>query len=164
MTKAEVADVIGILKARYPRATWGPDDRLTVEAWHMSLGDVALEPVLTALRKHFQESVYAPDPVDIRGWILADAGIAPDPADAWAIAQGAIRSYYPGFNKTIDIPDAVRNAINAIGGMHTLKMSETPSEDRDAFLRAYATHRKRALSEFGLGLPALGESERPALS
>ncbi len=158
-----MADLIGILKARYPRATWGPDDRLTVEAWHMSLGDVALEAVLGALRRHFQESVYAPDPVDIRGWIVSDAGIAPDPADAWSIAQGAISAYYPGFNTKIEIPDAVRNAINAIGGMHTLKMSENPGEDRDAFLRAYATHRKRALSVAGLGMDAIDAPTPPAL-
>jgi hypothetical protein len=163
MTKAEVARVIGVIRARYPRSEWGPNEELTVEAWHMSLGDLPLEPVLAALKGHFLESQFAPDPVDIRGKVAAASGVAPEPAEAWRIAQGAIASYYPGHNNTIDIPDVVRQALKAIGGIHNLKMSEDPSGDRDAFMRAYATYRKQTLSEPALFLDALDAPDPLAL-
>lgn len=155
MTRADVAKLIGIIKARYPRAEWGPDDALTVEAWHMSLGDLPLEPVTTALRSLFEQSPFPPDPVDVRSWLLAKSGVAPDPADAWQTARAAIAAYYPGHPFRFEMPETVRQAINAIGGLHTLKMSETPAADREAFLRAYATYRKRAMADVGLGFAAV---------
>jgi hypothetical protein len=157
VNKSETARVIGIIRARYPRSEWGPNEELTVEAWHMSLGDLPLEPVVAALKAMFLESQFAPDPVDIRGRVASEAGVAPEPAEAWRIAQGAIATYYPGHKNAIDIPDVVRQALNAIGGIHNLKMSDDPSGDRDAFLKAYATYRKRALSDTGGFLEALGE-------
>lgn len=164
MNRAEVAKVIGVIRARYPRAEWGPDDKLTVEVWHMSLGDLPPDPVLAALRALFEESPFAPDPSEIRARILADSGQVPDPADAWAIARRAIAAYYPGHPFRFTMPEAVRQAINAIGGLHTLKLSEQPGADREAFLRAYATYRKRAMASVGLGLDALPAPEPRALA
>lgn len=156
MTKSDIAEIIGIIQARYPNAPWGPEPRLTVEAWYMSLGDLSLEPVKQALAAMFNESRFAPDPSEIRAWILDDAGLAPDPGDAWRIAQGAISSYYPGHdNSRIEMPEPVRLAVKAIGGLHNLKLSDAPEKDREAFMRVYATYRKRAMSEVGLGLPML---------
>ena len=163
MTKADVATMIGIIKARYPRATWGPDDALTVEAWHLSLGDLPVGPVQQAIRAHFEHSEFAPDPAEIRRWLIAESGIAPEPADAWRLVCAARKGYYPGLPYTGPVlPDAVSAALKSIGGLHAISTSDTPTEDRDAFLRAYATYRKRALETPGLGLEALPNPERTA--
>lgn len=158
MNRSEIATAIGIVKARYPRSTWGPDDVLTVEAWHMSLGDLPADAVKRALAALFHESEFAPDPVDVRRWLLADTGLAPEPGDAWRMVQRAIRAYYPGQGCDVALPEPVKRAVQASGGLHTLKQSDEPSRDRDAFLRAYAAYRKRALAVVGLGLPAIAET------
>lgn len=163
MTKAEVATLIGIIKARYPRAQWGPDDALTVEAWHMSLGDLPLEPVLGALRALFTRSPFPPDPADVRSWLAADSGLAPEPDEAWAIARRAMRDYYPGVRAAGPMPAAVRRAVEAVGGVRALCLSETPGKDREAFVRAYTIERKRALETAMLDDPALGEPGSRAL-
>lgn len=155
MNHSEVAKVIGILRARYPRAEWGPNDELTVEAWHMSLGDLPLEPVLGALRAMFNESPFAPDPSEIRAHILAEAGVVPEPGEAWRHALAGISAYYPGQSSGFVWIPAVKHAVNQIGGVHMLKMSEDPERDRDAFMRVYAVERKRALAQPGLGVFAL---------
>ena len=164
MTKADVAKIIGIIQARYPRAQWSSDPELVVEAWHMSLGDLEREDVSAALRHLFTQSPWPPDPVDVRSWILAESGLAPEAGEAWRIARGAIAAYYPGHTFTYEMPDVVRQTLKAIGGIHNLKMSERPEEDRKAFMSAYPIYRKRLMSETGLGsVTALDEGRPEAL-
>lgn len=87
MTKAEVAQLIGILKARFPRAEWGPDDALTVEAWHITLDDVPMKPHMeVALRSWFDEQKWAPDASELRVLAIDLGGPTP--------AQIALAEYY----------------------------------------------------------------------
>lgn len=164
MKKSETAKLIGIIKARYPRANWGANDELTVEAWHMSLGDLEQQSVVEALRHLFTQSPFPPDPVDVRSWIMAESGMAPEASEAWRIAQTAIAIYYPGHEFNYEMPEVVRQTLKDIGGVHNLKMSENSQRDREAFMRAYPVHRKRALSEPGLGGAwAIGEGRTEEL-
>jgi hypothetical protein len=150
---SDVANVVAAIQVRYPDSRWAPDDEMVVKVWHMSIGDLPFAVVMRTLQSMFHDSRFAPDPSEIRARILEDSGLAPEPGDAWKLARAAISQYYPGFdNSGITMPEPVRQAVKAIGGLHALKMSEEPERDREAFLRVYGTYRKRAMSTVGLGL------------
>jgi hypothetical protein len=153
-----VARLLLVVTARYPTSKIvQQDEALTVKAWHMTLADVPYEAAERALAQWFKSEKWAPDPSELRSVVAGEILGLPEVEEAWGIARGAISAYYPGFNVKLDMPDPVRQAINSIGGLHALKMSERPDKDRDAFMRAYAIERKRAVEMAVLDRPAIDE-------
>lgn len=158
MTLTETAELIAMLKTRYPRSTWAADAVLEVKMWHMSIGDIPLEHVLTVLPNLLQTSEFPPDPSVIRSVVFAASGVGPEPEVAWGHVQECLRH-------TIEyaaLPAPIKTAIKDIGGMHNLRNSERPQFDRKAFIDAYAVRRNEAITSpdfsamIGAGFVALG--------
>ena len=113
MTKAEVAQLIGILKARYPRAEWGPDDALTVEAWHLTLDDVPMKPHMElALRAWFDEQKWAPDASELRVLALDLGGPTPTQI-AWAEDERARTAHWTAVRALTHLSDQERRQRHA---------------------------------------------------
>lgn len=162
MNETDVAELIALVKLRYPHAKLGqesaePEKALAgmVRVWHMALSDVPRDAAERALERWFKTEKWAPDPSEIRTAAAGELMALPEVEEAWAIAQGAIATYYPGHRNRCAMPNVVRQAVNAIGGLHNLKMSEEPRKDRDAFFRVYPIYRKRALESTVLDAPAI---------
>ena len=65
--------------------------------------------------------------------------------DAWTMVQLRIKATYPGHTAPEwDAPFPVRQATQAMGGVHVLRMSENPMADRAHFIKLYSEYRKRA--------------------
>lgn len=155
MNAQDVGIVLGLIAARYPNAKLGQDEDMTIQAWTMTLADVPIEGAKEALARWFKTQRWAPDPSELRSAVAATILDLPDVEEAWGIACGARAAYYPGFPNTIDMPEPVRLAVNAIGGLHALKQSTEPHKDREAFAKAYAVYRRRALEDTVIDAPAL---------
>lgn len=160
MNAQEVGIVLGLIAARYPNAKLGQDEDMTIQAWAMTLSDVPLEGAKTALANWFKTQKWAPDPSELRSAVASSLLGLPDVEEAWGMVCAARSTYYPGFATKIDLPGPVRQAIEAIGGLHALKHSTTPTADREAFAKAYATYRRRALEDTVIDAPSLPEGQR----
>lgn len=146
MTEQETARLLLVIAARYPTSkAVHEDESLRVKAWHMTLADVAYADAERALVQWFKTERWAPDPSELRNRVATDVLDLPEIDDAWARVKTAIAIYYPGFGNSYQLPEPVRRAVNAIGGIHMLKMSENSGKDREAFARAYAVERKREI-------------------
>jgi hypothetical protein len=165
MTGDEVSRLLAVIRARYPTSTlWDQDAALTVQAWHRTLADCPYAETQTALDAWMRVEKWAPDPAELRDAVATRVLDLPDADDAWDLARGAIASYYPGFaNDHIAIPDAVRNALRSIGGIHNLWMSDDRQADREAFLRAYGIERRRIVATALLDRPAMAAAPFVAL-
>lgn len=164
MTEQEVARLLLVIAARYPSSKLlGQEEALTARAWHMTLADVPYAEAERALADWFKTEKWAPDPSELRSAVAARLLDLPTPEEAWALARGVIAAYYPGIPSRVEVAPAIRRAINAIGGVHNLKLSETPSKDRDAFIRAYTIERKREMEQAILDAPAIAEPRLKAI-
>jgi hypothetical protein len=136
---------------------WDQPAELTLQAWHRTLADCPYAETQAALDEWMRVEKWAPDPSELRDMVATRVLGLPDAEEAWRIAQVAIDVYYPGFtNDHTHLPDAVRNAVRAIGGIHNLKMSEDRQADREAFMRVYKIERRRIVSMTVLNRPELG--------
>lgn len=147
MTSDEVARLLAVIRARYPTSkVWEQDGAMTLQAWHRTLADCPYQETQLALDEWMRVEKWAPDPAELRDAVAKRVLDLPDGTEAWRMVQSAIAAYYPGFdNSGIVLPAAVRKAVNAIGGLHGLKLSEHREHDRDAFVAAYATERRRVV-------------------
>jgi hypothetical protein len=67
MTLQEVTKLLTVIAARYPTdKRFKQDDKLTVQAWHMTLDDMPYPAVERAMVDHFKSSQWAPDPKEVR--------------------------------------------------------------------------------------------------
>lgn len=171
MTEQQTAQLIALVKLRYPSAKLGqesadPQKAIAgmVRVWHMTLGDVPYEAAERALQQWFKVQKWAPDPSELRAAVAGELLGLPEVEEAWREARLAMRSYYPGQPFTAQVTPAVKRAIDAIGGVHALMASEHPAKDREAFQRAYALERRKELERAVLDGPALREPLAAALA
>lgn len=139
-----------MLRTRYPRMEVG-DPSAQVTAWHMTLEDVPYSAAERALSTWFKERRWPPDPSELRELILAAMNEAPDAHDAWEIVIRHMRDNGLIGGKPFQGPRVIDQAVRAIGGWYALRMSTETQRDRDAFLKAYGTYARRALSEVNIG-------------
>lgn len=144
MTLQEAGQLLALVKSRYPNANFG-DPRTAARAWEMTLDDVPYEAAESALRAWFKRDKWPPDPSELRGLILSAIAEVPESGDAWEMVRAHLRATYPGLpGPGFAGPEAVRRAVEALGGWHALRVSEQPERDRDAFFRVYPQYAKRA--------------------
>lgn len=165
MTQDECSRLLTLIAARYSTSKlWEQDAALTARVWHMSLADVPYDVAEAVLQVWFRTQKWAPDPSEIRGMAADRLLDLPEPEEAWGIARGAIACYYPGHPFSYAMPEPVRKALHAIGGLHTLKMSESPGRDREAFIKAYTIYRRREMETAVLDAPAIEAPKLRVLS
>jgi hypothetical protein len=158
MTMDETARLLAVTRARYPLSKlWDQPAELTLQGWYRVLADCPYAQTDAALDEWMRTETWAPDPAELRDAVATRVLGIPGPEEAWDMALAAIHGYYPGHdNSWISLPDAVRNAVRSIGGLHNLKMSEDVQGDREAFLRVYAVERRRIVATAVLDHPELG--------
>lgn len=171
MTAQQVAELIALVKLRYPNAKLGqesadPQKAIAgmVKVWHMALSDVPFDAAMRVLELWFKTQKWAPDPSEIRTAVAGELLGLPEVEEAWREARRAMASYYPGQPFTAQVTPAVYRAIQSIGGLHALMTSEHPGRDREAFQRAYAIERRRELETAVLEQPALREPLAAAIA
>jgi hypothetical protein len=150
MTRQEAARVLAVIQSRYPQANFGRPET-AAEAWAMTLDDVPYGSVMTALGSWFKANRWPPDPSELRGLVLAEANAVPDAADAWEMVLRHMRENGRIGGFPFAGPEPVRQAVEAIGGWHVLRMSEFPGKDRESFERVYPTYAKRAMAGVNVG-------------
>lgn len=150
MTKQEAARVLAVIQSRYPAANYGRADT-AAEAWALTLDDVPYGSVMGALGKWFKTSRWPPDPSELRAQVLAEAGAAPDAAEAWEMVVRHMRENGRIGGAPFAGPEPVRQAVDAIGGWWSLRTSEYPARDREAFERAYPVYLRRAAASTNVG-------------
>lgn len=92
MNAQEVSVVIGLVAARYPGAKMlEADQKLTVQAWTMTLDDVPFEAVQPVLARWFKTEKWAPDPSEIRALVTSDLSPVPSEGDVWSRRQAFFR-------------------------------------------------------------------------
>ena len=146
MNVTEAGRILALIQARYPNANFGAE-RLAARSWAMSLCDVPYEAVEWAAGRWFQREKWPPDPSELRQLVLTALGAVPEAEAAWASVVAHIRRHGMVSGVAYDGSDVTRQAVEAIGGWWVLRTSEQPGKDRDAFLRAYATYAKRAMTD-----------------
>ena len=150
MNRTDAARVLAVIQSRYPQANFGRADT-AVEAWAMTLDDVPYGEVMQALGTWFKSNKWPPDPSELRGLVLSEAAAVPDSADAWEMVLRHMRENGKIGGFKFAGPEPVRQAVEAIGGWHALRMSEYPGKDRAAFEQVYPVYAKRAMAKVNVG-------------
>ena len=162
MTREEAGRLVAVFKAAWPNHPV-PNAEALVTAWEIALADVPYGMAQQAAAMYLREGRFFPAPAEIRTLVIDRLGILPDGGEAWRMVLDRMRSTYPGREAAPwAIPEAVRLAVEAVGGLHTLRMSDEPGADQARFLKVYGTYRQRAARELDVALLITG-GERTAI-
>ena len=151
MTKAEVAKILTVLAAVYPK--FEVDD-LKVQVWHEMLGDLDYDTANMAVKKLILESTFPPAIAEVRKAVMEI--LNPDgmtAADAWGEVVQAIRryGYYRAEEALANMSPKTARIVRSIGWQE-ICMSEEPGVVRGQFLKMYQQvaereHKERLLPE-----------------
>lgn len=151
-TLDETAEVMGILMASLRLVRPVADTKVLLNAWHMALSDLCYADVQLAAMRVVQEDTYFPEPSRLRIMVLQATMGLPDIDQAWTIINDALHSH--GRERWQALPAPARNAlsdaVDALGGLYTLRNSERPERDRDQFYRLWPEIRTRYLRGEGM--------------
>lgn len=146
MTVDEARKILALVAARYPNAKMlEQDTKLTAQAWHMSLEDVPYQAAQQFLVTWFRTEKWAPDPSEIRLAVGADLLGLPAVEEAWGMVLRAASAF-----DSSDLPQAMKVAIRAVGGLYAVKHHDRPDMLRIPFIEAYTFERKDALEHADL--------------
>lgn len=151
MTKAEVAMILTVLAAVYPK--FEVDD-LKVQVWHEMLGDLDYATANMAVKKLILENTFPPSIAEVRK--AAAEIMNPDvmtAAEAWGEVERAVRAYgyYQETEALASLPPRVAKVVRLIG-WREICLNEEPGVVRGQFLKMYAQVAEREQKE--LLLPA----------
>lgn len=151
MTKAEVAKILTVLAAVYPK--FEVDD-LKVQVWHEMLGDLDYATANMAVKKLILENTFAPSIAEVRKavmGILTPNGMTA--AEGWGEVERAIRiyGYYRETEALESMSPSVAKVVKCIGWQN-ICLNEEPGVVRGQFLKMYAQVAEREQKE--LLLPA----------
>jgi hypothetical protein len=156
-------------------AVWPRDDErvseLTLQIYARCLADVPDELLQAATVKIVSESTYYPKPAELRAAALAlVTPEEPTAAEAWGYVCRYIRrvpagGWYRG-GEHVDppaLPAHIQRAVDAVGGLTYLRLSETSVADRARFLEVYQVLARRRAEEARM-LPEVREAVRRLLA
>lgn len=136
MTKAELAKLLAVLAASYPK--FEVDD-LKVQVWHEMLRDLDYSVASMAIKKLIALNTFPPAIAEVRKAAaeITNPGLLLAPVEAWSEVQDHFRrtgSYRtPSFSNPL-----IDKAVSAMGGWVELCRSEEPTGvTRAHFLRIY---------------------------
>ncbi len=146
MTKGEVAKLLVVLAASYPK--FEVDD-LKVQVWHEMLGDLDYSLANLAIKKLILESTFPPSIAEVRK--AAMEILNPDvmtAADAWGEVVQAIRryGYYRAEEALASMSPETARVVRSIGWQE-ICMSEEPGVIRGQFLKMYQQVAEREQKE-----------------
>lgn len=151
MTKAEIAKILAVLAASYPK--FEVDD-LKVQVWYEMLGDLDYATANMAVKKLILENTFPPSIAEVRK--AAAEIMNPDvmtAAEAWGEVERAVRTYgyYQEIEALAGLPPRVAKVVRLIG-WREICLNEEPGVVRGQFLKMYAQVAEREQKE--LLLPA----------
>lgn len=145
MNISECSKIIAVLSAHAPNH---PVSDATVTAWSMAMDDVPYDAAQWAVREWLRHRKWFPFPSEIRDMLTEQLSGLPSVEDAWRLVLGRMRSTYPGHEAPAwHMPVEVRRAVEAMGGVHVLRMSQAPGIDAKRFAEIYGQYRERSLRE-----------------
>ena len=142
MTKAEVAKILTVLAAAYPK--FEVDD-LKVRVWHEMLGDLDYATANMAVKKLILENTFPPSIAEVRKAAMEilnpDAMTA---AEAWGEVERAIRiyGYYRETEALESMSPSVAKVVKYIGWQN-ICLNEEPGVIRGQFLKMYQQVQER---------------------
>jgi hypothetical protein len=151
MTKAEVATILTVLAAVYPK--FEVDD-LKVHVWHEMLGDLDYDTANMAVKKLILENTFPPSIAEVRK--AAMEILNPDvmtAAEAWGEVERAVRTY--GYYRETEALESMSPSVAKVVkyiGWQNICLNEEPGVVRGQFLKMYAQVAEREQKE--LLLPA----------
>ena len=142
MTKAEVAKILTVLAAAYPK--FEVDD-LKVRVWHEMLGDLDYATANMAVKKLILENTFPPSIAEVRK--AAMEILNPEvmtAAEAWGEVERAIRiyGYYRETEALESMSPSVAKVVEYIGWQN-ICLNEEPGVIRGQFLKMYQQVRER---------------------
>lgn len=152
MTPEEISRLIAVIMHTWPNHRID-DPEVAIHAWSMVLAEVPYPVASEALAQYMREGhEFAPNAGLLYQIVLDMTDALPNAGDAWTLVQLRIKATYPGHTAPEwDAPFPVRQATQAMGGVHVLRMSENPMADRAHFIKLYSEYRKRAAREVNIG-------------
>jgi len=161
MTKGEVAKLLAVLAASYPK--FEVDD-LKVQVWHEMLGDLDYATANMAVKKLILENTFPPSIAEVR--IAAAEIMNPDvmtAAEAWGEVERAVRTYgsYQETEALASLPPRVAKVVRLIG-WREICLNEEPGVVRGQFLKMYQQVQERDRREMLLPADLRQEIQRLA--
>lgn len=172
-----MAKVYGILKGVWPKevAAWSP---VTLEVYSRVLADLGDEHVMAGVVKAVSESTFLPKPAELRKACLdMTTPVGMTAGEAWGYVCQYIRDWPAGEGysgryengRHIDppaLPEMIQRAVDAVGGMTYLRLSENSMSDRARFMDVYQVladrerEHARMLPEVRQAIEAITEAKR----
>ena len=142
MTKAEVAKILTVLAAAYPK--FEVDD-LKVHVWHEMLGDLDYATANMAVKKLILENTFPPSIAEVRK--AAMEILNPDvmtAAEAWGEVERAVRVYgcYQEIEALASLSPRTAKVVRQIG-WREICLNEEPGVVRGQFLKMYQQVQER---------------------
>lgn len=156
MNRAEISRLIKLLQSEYPNHPI-PDVEMLIQSWELQIGAAPFEAGVNAVMRWIASGErFFPTSGHIRQLLGGEIGGVPDGPEGWVMVLDRMKATYPGHPAPPwDVPECVKQAVKAMGGMDVLRHSENPGMDRTQFLKIYETYRNRAVASLDLG--ALGD-------
>ena len=142
MTPQEITSILAVLKGTYNHRF--EVTKATEASWNMIVGDLDFHAVNTAIANWMMSGEgWPPVPTEVRKIVLDTSGALPSPETAWLMVQERIRNTYPGHPvDKWEVPDAVSKAVNDVGGIRAIRMTEKPEDMERRFRKAYDARRQ----------------------
>jgi len=142
MTKAEIAKILAVLAASYPK--FEVDD-LKVQVWHEMLGDLDYVTANMAVKKLILENAFPPSIAEVRK--AAAEIMNPDvmtAAEAWGEVERAVRTYgsYQEIEALASLSPRTAKVVRQIG-WREICLNEEPGVVRGQFLKMYQQVQER---------------------
>lgn len=156
MTTDDAGLLIATLAAAYPRQQLEP---ATIEVYARSLADLDHDLAAAAVARIIASSTFFPSIAEIRTMAAELVTGLPGPTQAWTLAAN------PN-SRTGPLPDAVAEALSAVGGSWALRRTTNLETFRSQFRRAYEEIRQREIDAVVFAsspAPELDRGERLAL-
>jgi hypothetical protein len=149
MNKSDCAKIIAILATNDRTGVVTP---ATIDAWELVMQDIPYEAAQVAAYQWLMHSKWFPMPAEFRDILVNALTGLPDPDDAWSVVIARMKATYPGQDAPAwDAPEAIRLAVQTMGGMSTLRTSSNAGKDAERFATVYRRYRDRELQNFDIG-------------
>src|SRR5690606_33526150 len=140
MRPDEVAELLAYISDSVPNGTYG--DR-AVQGFYDGLHDLPTEKVVAATKSVIRRKPFKPSVSEIRDEVYRLSGIG-DADDEWIAILEIVKQGPPW--PTLENPVA-EQALQSIGGLPMLRLTERPDMARKDFVAAYDRVRDRELGE-----------------
>lgn len=161
MTENETRKIMALVAAAYQNFKLPPSPvemDMMVNSWHLTLGDLPYDLVSLAMLDYQRSPAeFPPTAGQLRHLAIDRAAVVPSREQAWTMVLDHLRRHSYLDNTPLAAPAPVVDAVRALGGLGSLRRSETPEMDRSHFFKVYDSYRERALRDVGGDLVPLGQ-------